>query len=139
MRPDGAGRLMMDSAKTDNQSSLEAPAGVSSSPAMQLMSEASRLMPALVGMKPEATRMTLRSIPLDDLAVPGGFPHVENDYLCVTHSGVTLASLLGKLVADDIALGEASMNLEPFRPTWFAADTMNSRMEPDRPPRRGNG
>ena len=125
IRPDGAGRLMMASAKTDTQSSLEAPAGVSSSPAMQLMSETARLMPALLGVKPEATRTTLRSIPLDDVAVLGGFPHVENYYLCVTHSGVTLAPLLGKLVTEEIALGEASMNLEPFRPTRFAADTMN--------------
>ena len=125
IRPDGAGRLMMASAKTDTQSSLDAPAGVSSTAAMHLMSETARLMPALARMKPEATRTTLRSIPLDDVAVLGGFPHVENYYLCVTHSGVTLAPLLGKLVMEEVALGEASMNLEPFRPTRFAADTMN--------------
>ena len=125
IRPDGAGRLMMASAATDLQSSLEAPAGVSSPPAMHLMSETARLMPALAGMKPEATRTTLRSIPLDDVAVLGGFPNVENYYLCVTHSGVTLAPLLGKLVMEEIVLGEATMNLEPFRPTRFAADATN--------------
>ena len=121
IRPDGAGRLMMASAKTDTQSSLEAPAGISSPPAMHLMAETARLMPALAGMKPEATRTTLRSIPLDDVAVLGRFPHVENYYLCVTHSGVTLAPLLGKLVMEEVALGKATMNLEPFRPTRFAA------------------
>lgn len=50
---------------------------------------------------------------------------MENDDLCVTLSDVTLAPLLGKLVTEDIALGEASMNLEPFRPAWSAADMMN--------------
>ena len=73
-------------------------------------------------MKPEATRTTLRSIPLDDVAVLGTFPHVENYYLCVTHSGVTLAPLLGRLVAQEVVDGEATMDLEPFRPTRFADD-----------------
>ena len=122
IRPDGAGRLMMASAATDMQSSLEEPAGASSAPAMQLMSEAARLITALREMKPEATRTTLRSIPLDDVAVLGTFPHVENYYLCVTHSGVTLAPLLGKLVAEEVVDGEATMDLVPFRPTRFATD-----------------
>ena len=122
IRPDGAGRLMMSSAATDRQSSLEAPAGASSAPAMQLMSEAARLIPALRAMEPEATRTTLRSIPRDDVAVLGTFAHVENYYLCVTHSGVTLAPLLGKLVAQEVVDGEATMDLEPFRPARFAAD-----------------
>ena len=125
IRPDGAGRLMMASAKTDTQSSLEAPAGVSSPPAMQLMSETARLMPALAGMTPEATRTTLRSIPRDDVAVLGGFPHVENYYICVTHSGVTLAPLLGKLVTDEVVHCPTTMDLEPFRPTRFATDTID--------------
>ena len=121
IRPDGAGRLMMASAVTDGKSSLEDPAGASSPPAMELMSEAARLIPALGGMKPEATRTTLRSIPSDDVAVLGTFPHVENHYLCVTHSGVTLAPILGKLVAEEVVHGRATMDLEPFRPTRFAA------------------
>ena len=122
IRPDGAGRLMMASAATDMQSSLEEPAGASSVPAMDLMTKTARLIPALREMKPEATRTMLRSIPLDDVAVLGTFPHVENYYLCVTHSGVTLAPLLGKLVAEEIVDGEATMDLEPFRPTRFAGD-----------------
>ena len=125
IRPDGAGRLMMASAVADGKTSLEDPAGASSPPAMELMSEAARLIPALGGMKPEATRTTLRSIPSDDVAVLGTFPHVENYYLCVTHSGVTLAPLLGKLVAEEIVLGRASTDLDPFRPTRFAADPAN--------------
>ena len=120
IRPDGAGRLMMASAATDRQSSLEEPAGASSVPARDLMRKTARLIPALREMKPEATRTMLRSIPLDDVAVLGPFPHVENYYLCVTHSGVTLAPLLGKLVAEEIVDGEATMDLEPFRPTRFA-------------------
>ena len=121
IRPDGAGRLMMASAVTDAQTGPERPASASSPPAMTLMSEAARLIPALGGMKPEATRTMLRSIPLDDVAVLGTFPHVENFYLCVTHSGVTLAPLLGKLVAEEAVLGQATTDLEPFRPTRFVA------------------
>ena len=122
IRPDGAGRLMMASAKTDGATSLQEPAGASSPPAMALMSAAARLIPALGEMRPEAARTTLRSIPSDDVAVLGTFPHVENYYLCVTHSGVTLAPILGKLVAEEVALGRAPMDLDSFRPTRFAAD-----------------
>ena len=121
IRPDGAGRLMMRSNDGDYNAKLEEPSGVSSRPAIEMMSAATRLLPALGEMRPEATRTTLRSIPFDDISVLGTFPHVENYYICVTHSGVTLAPILGKLVAEEIAMGRAEIDLEPFRPTRFAS------------------
>ena len=121
IRPDGAGRLMMASARTDGEASLEPPAGPSSRPALELMSSAARLIPALDSMKPEATRTVLRSIPSDDVSVLGAFPHVGNYYFCVTHSGVTLAPVLGKLVAEEVVHGRTTIDLGPFRPTRFAA------------------
>ena len=122
IRPDGAGRLMMASAAADGMTSLAEPSNASSPPAIELMSAAARLIPSLGDMKPEATRSVLRSIPSDDVAVLGTFPHLENYYICITHSGVTLAPILGKLVADEVTLGRATMDLDPFRPTRFAAE-----------------
>jgi glycine/D-amino acid oxidase-like deaminating enzyme len=46
-------------------------------------------------------------------------PHVEGYYLVVTHSGVTLAPLLGAAVADEVARGRQRPELAPFRPARF--------------------
>ena len=121
IRPDGAGRLMLHSHNGDNMASIKAPPDASSPLAMEIMSAATALLPTLGGMNPEATRTALRPIPSDDMSVLGTFPHAENYYICVTHSGVTLAPLLGRLVAEEVVHGQATMDLEPFRPTRFAA------------------
>jgi glycine/D-amino acid oxidase-like deaminating enzyme len=41
-------------------------------------------------------------------------------YLAVTHRGVTLAPVLGRLVADELAIGEPAWLLARFRPGRFA-------------------
>lgn len=41
-------------------------------------------------------------------------------YLAVSHSGVTVAPALGRLVADEVAEGAAGGLLAPFRPGRFA-------------------
>ena len=123
IRPDGAGRLMLASTQGDREAEIDRPPGASSRLAAELMSEAAVLLPALGGKKAEAARTALRSIPADEISVLGAFPHAENYYLCITHSGVTLAPLLGKLVAEELVLGRATIDLTPFRPTRFAAGT----------------
>jgi glycine/D-amino acid oxidase-like deaminating enzyme len=47
-------------------------------------------------------------------------PGLDSLYLAVTHKGVTLAPVPGRLVADEIATGEPEWLLAPFRPGRFA-------------------
>ena len=119
IRPDGAGRLMLRKNEADEEAAHDEQVGPSSEIVQQSMDLAAGVIPALSGMKVEATRRTVRSIPEDDVAVIGTLPGADNYYLCVTHSGVTLSPVLGKVVAEDILESEASIDLAPFRPTRF--------------------
>lgn len=119
LRPDGAGRLMLRSNDADDTSTLESSRDPASPIALELMRRTAALLPCLEGVKPEAVRITLRSIPRDDISVVGTVPGVDGYYVCVTHSGVTLAPVLGKAAAEEITRNRTEYNLEIFRPDRF--------------------
>lgn len=120
VRPDGAGRLMMRSNAVDEFASIDWPRDPSAEPAMRIMGMAAQVLPALENVRPEAVRITIRPIPLDDQTAIGSLPGVDGYYLCVTHSGVTLAPILGRLVARELTTGAAGTDLSVFRPDRFA-------------------
>jgi glycine/D-amino acid oxidase-like deaminating enzyme len=63
-------------------------------------------------------RVGFRSLPADGHTIAGfGSPRV---YWLVSHSGVTLAPLLGRLVATELVTDRGQDLLEAFRPTRFA-------------------
>ena len=110
---------MMRSDEGDEAVTLNTRRDPSSEPAMKIMASAARLIPQLGNIRPEAVRIALRSIPADDISVVGPLPGIDGYYICVTHSGVTLAPILGQVVADELIRGTCSVNLEPFRPARF--------------------
>lgn len=59
----------------------------------------------------------LRALPADGWPVVG--PVGARGYVVVTHSGVTLAPLLGELVAREVCTGSAEDRLAPYRPERF--------------------
>jgi glycine/D-amino acid oxidase-like deaminating enzyme len=63
-------------------------------------------------------RLTLgfRPMPTDGMPVAGAVPGTDNAYVVVTHSGVTLAPILGELVAAELLGGSPTELLAPFRP-----------------------
>jgi glycine/D-amino acid oxidase-like deaminating enzyme len=63
-------------------------------------------------------RVGQRSLPADGLPVAGFADPDGRLYLLATHSGVTLAPLLGALAAREI-LGEPVPELAPYRPGRF--------------------
>jgi len=74
-------------------------------------------------------RLTLgfRPMPLDEFPVVGALPGTSDVYVAVTHSGVTLAPILGEYVSREI-LGEQLIDqLTPYRPTRFASSGTLSR------------
>jgi glycine/D-amino acid oxidase-like deaminating enzyme len=85
-----------------------------------LLDQAARFLPALRGARIARTPLAWRSMPGDRLPIVGPVPGLDSLYLAVTHMGVTLAPVLGRLVADEIATGEQAWLLEPFRPGRFA-------------------
>jgi glycine/D-amino acid oxidase-like deaminating enzyme len=75
---------------------------------------------------PPATRVQrvyvgVRPVPVDGVSVVGRLPGWENAYVAVTHSGVTLGPLLGRLLAQEVTTGRPDPLLAPFRPDRFVA------------------
>jgi len=119
MRPDGAGRLMVRANDMDEAVTLETRMSPSIGPAEELMRRLGIVIPALRGVAAEAARVTARPIPEDGFPAVGQVPRLDGYYLAVTHSGVTLSPLLGKLVADEVMNGTQRPELARFRPTRF--------------------
>jgi len=57
-----------------------------------------------------------RPTPADGLPAIGRMPGTEGLYVAVTHSGVTLAPLVGELAANEIATGRRDPDLRPYDP-----------------------
>jgi len=64
--------------------------------------------------------LAYRAMPADRLPIVGPLPWLDPLYLAVSHSGVTVAPVLGRLVAKEVAEGTADGLLAPFRPGRFA-------------------
>ncbi|WP_328876181.1 FAD-binding oxidoreductase [Streptomyces sp. NBC_00287] len=64
-------------------------------------------------------RVGLRSLPADGHSVAGYTSKQSRVYCLVSHSGVTLAPILGRLAASEITTDQEQDLLRPFRPTRF--------------------
>ena len=73
-------------------------------------------------------RVARRSLPIDGHSIVGYLDARSTVYAAVTHSGVTLGPLLGRLVAEEMLLDGASELLSDFRPERFS-----QRKEPPEP------
>jgi glycine/D-amino acid oxidase-like deaminating enzyme len=97
--------------------------------ARALLAQAGRFFPALAGAPPERWWLAWRAMPADRLPIAGRLPWLGSLYLVVSHSGVTLAPVLGRLVAGEIADQTADGLLAPFRPGRFADRTARVLLE----------
>ena len=61
-----------------------------------------------------------RPMPTDDFPVVGALPATADVYATVTHSGVTLAPILGRWVSAELLYGTRRDELKPYRPERFA-------------------
>jgi len=123
IRPDGSGRLLL--AADDLDKRLEPSGGDLPVPdaTAQLSDRARRAVPALAGVPVEATRIGLRALTVDGFPAVGPVPGTAGVYVAVTHSGVTLAPLLGRLVAGEVLDGSREPTLADYRPDRFLAGT----------------
>ncbi|MBN9045565.1 MAG: FAD-binding oxidoreductase [Rhizobiales bacterium] len=118
-RPDGAGRIMLQSEHDEAKFTLESPQEEVRPVADAVIARAARLYPDLLGASAEGMRLALRAIPGDGVSAVGPLPGIDGYYAAVTHSGVTLAPWLGRVVAAELAGGAPEKALENFRPSRF--------------------
>jgi glycine/D-amino acid oxidase-like deaminating enzyme len=84
----------------------------------ELLGRAAAVLPALDVRSPATGHICVRPLPVDGKPIVGRLPDPDNAYLIVTHSGMTLGALLGRLAAAEL-LGTPQAVLEPYRPTRF--------------------
>jgi glycine/D-amino acid oxidase-like deaminating enzyme len=122
VRPDRGGRLVLQALELDGDAFAALAGGVPAGVAYELerrLGETVALpQPGAVG----DVRVGVRAMPLDGLPIVGWADGLDGVYVVVTHSGVTLCLVLGRLVAAEIAGGRSEPLLEPFRPGRFASD-----------------
>ena len=87
--------------------------------AQELLARACRYLPALSGAKAVPVPVGYRPMPRDGYPVLGWPGKAPNVYLALTHSGVTLAPLVGELATMEIVDGARVEMLEPYRPDRF--------------------
>ncbi len=83
--------------------------------AQGLLARAAAFLPDLAGACVETVKLGVRPMPQDERPIAGPVPSVPGFYMAVTHSGVTLAPLLGQLVAQEVTTGQPSPLLAEYR------------------------
>jgi glycine/D-amino acid oxidase-like deaminating enzyme len=117
LRPDSPGYILAHHDSVDRE--LDGGAGRDLL-CRELLVRARRVVPALEGAKVEEVRIGVRPMPEDGLPCVGAVAELPGYYEAVTHSGVTLGPLLGRLLAQEILSGEVDDLISPFRPDRFA-------------------
>lgn len=120
-RPDGGGRVIMGCEDMDRAVDASTPLMPPPPASQTLLQRAARYLPALAGGRVESARVGIRPMPTDGLPIVGAAPGVEGFYVAVSHSGVTLGPLWGRVAAREILSGELDPRLAPFRPQRFEA------------------
>ena len=86
----------------------------------QLLQDATQWLPGIDGSEVAEIRRATRPVPPDGLPVLGYAQKVPNVYIAFTHSGVSLAPLIGEFAAIEILDGARIQALEPYRLERFA-------------------
>lgn len=119
LRPDGAGRLLLRSGDIDKLVDGHRPASDFREQGEELMRRARVLLPALRDVPIEAMRIAIRPMPADSYSAIGPIPGIAGLHIAITHSGVTLAPLIGEGLAQEILRGEDMPQFASFRPARF--------------------
>ncbi|MDX2758367.1 NAD(P)/FAD-dependent oxidoreductase [Streptomyces europaeiscabiei] len=86
----------------------------------RLLHEAARrVVPELGNFRIAETRIIDRPIPADGWPSVGAVPSVPGYYEAVSHSGITLGPVIGRLLASEILSGKRDELLADFRPERF--------------------
>jgi glycine/D-amino acid oxidase-like deaminating enzyme len=74
-----------------------------------------------------SVRLAARPMPADGLPVIGALPGISGVYVAVMHSGVTLAPVAARFIAQEVVSGVAAEELNGVRPARFRQPTTSPR------------
>lgn len=120
-RPDGGGRLkiLTDLVLPDDPVAVPVVSAPVPDAAEAHVARVADYLPAARGARVEVARLGVRPMPPDGHPIVGPVPGLDGFYIAVTHSGVTLGPLLGRLVATELLTGTPEPRLAPYRPDRF--------------------
>jgi glycine/D-amino acid oxidase-like deaminating enzyme len=110
-RPDGAGRIVLSDGNHD--ATYREEFGQTPEESLALVSQ---MLRPLAGARVEAIRVGIRPMPKDEKPMVGTVPGLDGFYVAVSHSGVTLGPLWGRIVTAELLDGQPDARLETFRP-----------------------
>ena len=93
--------------------------------ATELLNRARRTVHGLDDARVVTYQVCVRPMPADGQSIVGRLPGAEWLYVAVTHSGVTLAAHLSRLIAAELATGAPGAELAPYRPARFAGTAVH--------------
>lgn len=86
----------------------------------RILARIAAVLPAARDARLERLTLGFRPLPLDDRPVVGPVPGAPDVYVCVTHSGITLAPILGRHVTREIVDRDPVDAFAAYRPERFA-------------------
>jgi glycine/D-amino acid oxidase-like deaminating enzyme len=121
MRPDGPGHVWLVPLRDAAISGRSAePIPLDDPSVTGAVEAAAHTVPALAGAKPVAAFGAAYAVPASGYLSAGPVPEIPGYYEVAAYSGVTLAPLLARSLADDILGLGADPLLAPFRPSGTA-------------------
>lgn len=134
VHPDGAGRLMLQALDLDGTANPNEVPKTDSPLAAELLDRLAGVLRNTRSASIAELRVGQRAIPADGQTVAGPLPSMPWLYVVATHSGVTLAPLLGNLVAEEVAGDAPQPLLAAFRPDRLLDQAVEHEPLPPRRP-----
>ena len=122
MRPDGPERVLiaLDAESVSEIAGLPpGPLSISHPLVGRMLALAADAAPVLAAAQPVAAVIAPRPIPADGYPSVGGVPEIPGYFEAITHSGVTLAPLIGRVLAAGILGQPPDPLFAPYRPDRF--------------------
>jgi glycine/D-amino acid oxidase-like deaminating enzyme len=119
LRPAYGGGLHLEAGDVNDLVDVHTPQADLDRYGRELRDRAARVLAAAPDGEPRS-RLCVRPLPVDGHPVAGLLPTLPNTCLVVTHSGITLAALLARLVAAELLHGHPGADLAAYRPTRFS-------------------
>ena len=122
VRDAGQGRLLVAADDTDGLVSENKSRDTTHRAAKLLLDRTAQLIPDCRGaelLDQSQIKIGIRGVPNDGRSIAGPALSADGLYLAITHSGVTLAPILGQLIASCIETGVAPKQLIPFSLSRF--------------------
>ena len=117
LRPHAGGLLHLEA--PDAAVDLHTPEPALRRWASTLLRRAQQTVRGLIDARVEEYQVCVRPMPVDGQSIVGRLPGAPGCYVAVTHSGVTLAAHLSRLIAAELTTGTPTPDLAPYRPARF--------------------